>query len=164
MAMGMYGSFRLARPDQIQGLIADPDQLDEFVGETIVQDDEVTREPDTLDVGRWWHGLHYLLTGTAWEGAPPLDFIARGGRLLDGEGTVRVFTTDQVREISHALEPITVDVLSARFDPVQMTRLKIYPHAWQSDALAELRVYFESLKRLLRRAAAEGLGLVVQVA
>src|SRR5262245_51191373 len=26
-----------------------------------------------------WHGIHYLLTGTAWEGVLPLDFLVRGG-------------------------------------------------------------------------------------
>src|SRR5829696_7547426 len=30
-----------------------------------------------------WHGLHFLLTGTAWEGEPPLNFLLAGGREID---------------------------------------------------------------------------------
>jgi hypothetical protein len=43
-------------------------------------DDEDIEDPHAdLDVDKAWHGIHYLLTGTAWEGDPPLDFIVKGG-------------------------------------------------------------------------------------
>lgn len=32
-----------------------------------------------------WHGIHYLLTGTAWEGDPPLNFLVTGGREVGTE-------------------------------------------------------------------------------
>src|SRR3990167_6610036 len=38
--------------------------------------DEVT----TWDMDKAWHGAHFVLTETAWEGKPPLDFLVRGGR------------------------------------------------------------------------------------
>ncbi len=31
------------------------------------------------DFEKSWGGLHYLLTGTAWEGEPPLNFLMGGG-------------------------------------------------------------------------------------
>src|SRR5688500_6275073 len=34
----------------------------------------------TTDLDKAWHGIHYLLTGTAWEGAEPLNFLVAGGR------------------------------------------------------------------------------------
>ena len=37
------------------------------------------------DFEKSWHGIHYLLTGTAWEGDPPLNFLLAGGRELDIE-------------------------------------------------------------------------------
>src|SRR5688500_4635495 len=37
------------------------------------------------DADKAWHGLHYLLTKTAWGGEPPLDFIALGGTPVGDE-------------------------------------------------------------------------------
>jgi hypothetical protein len=54
-----------------------------------------------------WHGLHYLLTGTAWETDGPAAFIVAGGREIEGSnggyGAARLFTPDQTRQIETAL-------------------------------------------------------------
>jgi len=59
------------------------------------------------------HGIHFLLTGTAWEGDFPLAFIVRGGREVGdvGYGPARIFTSDEVQAIANALRPITREVL-----------------------------------------------------
>src|SRR5512147_1898048 len=33
-------------------------------------------EGATTDIDKAWHGIHYLLTKTAWGGDPPLNFLA----------------------------------------------------------------------------------------
>ena len=53
--------------------------------------DELLNRPDaggrTCSLEKAWHGLHYLLTGDAWGGGPPLNFIVMGGDEIDGVDT-----------------------------------------------------------------------------
>lgn len=80
-----------------------------------------------------WHGLHYLLTKTAWEGEPPLDFLINGGHDIDEAN--RAFEAAQVAAIDAALRPIDTAWLRSRFDPADMDRLDMYPFsAWSSAA------------------------------
>src|SRR4051812_40770621 len=60
-----------------------------------------------LDIDKAWHAIHFLLTGTAWEGEPPLDFLAIGGTEIGedlGYGPARGLVSSQVRELATALE------------------------------------------------------------
>src|SRR5574339_1168659 len=42
-------------------------------------------EPEThLDLDKAWQPLHFLLTGTAWEGEEPACYLVRGGEELAG--------------------------------------------------------------------------------
>jgi Domain of unknown function (DUF1877) len=56
-------------------------------------------EGHEADLDKAWHGIHYLLTGTAWEGEPPLDFLVRGGRTVGtievGYSPARVLTAEE---------------------------------------------------------------------
>jgi hypothetical protein len=78
---------------------------------------------DELDVDKAWQGLHFLFTGDAWSGEPPLDFIGSGGTEVGeadvGYGPARAFTSAEVREISAALDDITRDELAPRFEPAR---------------------------------------------
>ena len=53
------------------------------------------------DLDKAWHGIHYLLTGTAWAGAEPLNFIVCGGTEVGdidvGYGPARVFSSNDVK-------------------------------------------------------------------
>lgn len=35
----------------------------------------------STDLDKAWHGIHYLLTETAWEGNEPLNFLVQGGNV-----------------------------------------------------------------------------------
>src|SRR5215211_6398120 len=35
---------------------------------------EIPRPVEEIDLDKSWHGIHYLLTKTDWEGEPPLNF------------------------------------------------------------------------------------------
>ena len=122
------------------------------------------------DADKAWHGLHYLLTKTAWGGEPPLDFIAVGGTPVGDEdvgyGPARVFTSAQVRQIHAALAPIDAAWLRARFDPEEMKRLDIYPDIWDRDAdeddtLGYCLENYVALKAFIADATQRGVGLVV---
>jgi hypothetical protein len=121
------------------------------------------------DADKAWHGLHYLLTKTAWGGEPPLDFIAVGGTTVGDEevglGPARVFTSEQARAIHAALAPIDAAWLRARFDPADMKRLDIYPDIWdrddEDDALGYCIENFEALKAFIADAVQRRVGLVL---
>lgn len=116
------------------------------------------------DLGSAWHGIHYLLTRSDWEGEPPLDFIARGGG--DAGDDARTFNAGQVRAIDAALQPIDAQVLTQRFDPADMERLEIYPGIWSdpaNEALEYCLENFAQMKDVIRHAAQQGLGVVISI-
>ena len=127
---------------------------------------------DELDVDKAWHGLHFLFTGDAWSGEPPLDFIVSGGTEAGDEdvgyGPARAFTSAEVRAISAALDNITRDELATRFDPARMTDLAIYPEIWNrdqgdDDMLEYLLEYFDLLKEFVSRGVESSRGMLVYI-
>lgn len=122
-----------------------------------------------LDLDKAWHGLHYLLTGTAWEGEEPLNFLVKGGAEVGedmGYGLARALRSQQVQSLNIALQPIDEDFLRSRFNPSEMLRLGIYPEIWdrdpeKDDSLGYLLSAFEELKTFVEEAAADDLGLLV---
>jgi hypothetical protein len=78
--MSMIAMFRLARGEEIERLLASPEAIEEFLEEDPDSEEEGEDPGGSLDIDKAWHGLHFLLTGTAWEGTSPLDFIVAGAR------------------------------------------------------------------------------------
>ena len=124
------------------------------------------------DVDKAWHGIHYLLTGTAWKGKPPLNFLVCGGRAVGkidvGYGPARVLTAEETRKTCEALRTVTDTDLRARFDPTDMMAKQIYPEIWDrsaedDDPLGYLIDNIQTLRRFLDQAMARRLGLVVHL-
>ena len=163
--MSMIGYFLLASDDAIDRAIADPESAHQL---TDVEDSD-----DLVDVDKAWHCLHFLFTGTAWEGEWPLNFIVGGGTEIGddiGYGPARAFRSTQVTEIAGALRDLTVTALQARFDGKRMDDLQIYPSspgAWaglEPLAGSELGYFmgaFENVKALVTKGAERHLGLLV---
>ncbi len=139
-------------------------------------------EVPTLDLEEWegrsqdlekaWQGIHYLLTMTAWEGDPPLNFLLKGGRevpvLVVGYGAARIITSQEARTIHNALSEITFDHLQSRFNPSDMMSKEIYPEIWDrdptdDDTLGYLLEYFKLLKRFVADAVGNQLGFVITI-
>jgi hypothetical protein len=129
-----------------------------------------TAAGEELDVDKAWHGIHFLLTGTAWAGDPPLDFIVQGGREIGnidvGYGPARAFSSSDVRDLAEALVPIEPEVLRDRFDPEQMMAQGVYPEIWDrdpadDDTLGYLLEYFGDLRAFVRRRAERGDGMLI---
>jgi len=162
--MSMIGNFRLARPDDIERLLGDPERITDFLYNEEVAADRL------LDIDKAWHGLHFLLTGTAWEGTPPWNFIVSGGHPIGqvdvGYGPARAFSNAELQAIAAALAPLPIDELRSRFDPKKMQELEIYPSIWdrppaQDDTLGYLIERYQALKAFVAQGAAEGFGLIV---
>ena len=133
-------------------------------------DARTTRSRPALELDAGWQPLHYLITGTAWEGDEPLAFLAKGGtELVDDEGgfsSVRLLDPAQVRAWSDALAPITHDILAARFDPEQMVEAGIFARSRPTERDAGLQAKdvlgsFDALRQFVSEAAARDDGLVV---
>lgn len=124
-----------------------------------------------LDLDKSWHALHYLLTGTAWEGEEPLDFIVKGGIEVGedtGYGPARALTSAQVQALNTALQPIDEELLRSRFNPAEMMRLEIYPSIWdrdpaEEDSLGYVLSAFDELKTFVAEAAEDDLGLLIHI-
>lgn len=124
------------------------------------------------DLDKAWHGIHYLLTGTAWEGAEPLNFILCGGAEVGdvdvGYGPARVFQSEDVKNIATALSGLDDGALRERFNPDEMMSLEIYPEIWDrapedDDTLGYCIEYVADLRRFLTDAASNSMGIALYI-
>lgn len=132
--------------------------------------DLASGEVDEADLDKAWHGVHFLLTGRASGGSPPLDFLLEGGREAGeedfGYGPARVFRAVEVHAIHAALRNLTDADLSGRFNPAVMTELDIYPSVWDRESefdenFSFLLEAFLELQRFIREAAERNVGVVI---
>ena len=122
------------------------------------------------DLDKAWHGIHYLLTRTAWEGEEPLSFLVRGGSEVGdidvGYGPARALTSKKVHSVNAALQPIDEAFLKSRFNPSEMMTLGIYPEIWdrdpvEDDSFGYCVEYFDALKSFVEQADESNMGLIV---
>jgi hypothetical protein len=128
-------------------------------------------EGDMGDIDKAWHGIHFLLTGSADESArPPLNFLMTGGTEVGeedvGYGPPRVYTAAETRDIAKALATVSDDELRRRYDPDAMMRAEIYPEIWDrdpasDDPLGYLMEYMGVLRNMLATVTSNGHGLMV---
>ena len=89
-------------------------------------------DPDSqVDLDKAWLPLHFLFTGTAWEGEEPACYLVRGGEELVeddelGYSSIRALTPDQITRFAEFLSALSHDTLKQRFDRERMVKLKIY--------------------------------------
>jgi hypothetical protein len=127
-------------------------------------------EGEDTDVDKAWHGIHYLLTGTAWEGEPPLNFLLLGGRELPdievGYGPARILTSAETRGAHEAIASVTDEWLRSRFNPADMMSQEIYPEIWnrdpaEDDTLEYCIEMFQVLRTYLANIAGKNLGTII---
>ncbi len=121
----------------------------------------------TGDLEKSWHGLHYLLTGTAEGGEPPLNFLMGGGRELeleDGEPPLLTHSSADTRGIADALIRLTDEEVRRRVNPAEMKQLEIYPGIWdQPENVDYLLEDFRRLRETVSAIGNRGLGLLVSI-
>ncbi|WP_163990626.1 YfbM family protein [Pyxidicoccus caerfyrddinensis] len=170
--MEMLCTLRSATEAQRNALLQAPQSLEAFLDDEEDFGDSKGAAFVELDIGEAWHGLQYLLTGTPWEGAAPLDFLVRGGEdvgdIPSDEGTARIFTPAQVKALAQALAKAPESTLRRRYDPVEMQAQDIYPGTWDEpeedvDPLEELISYFEELQKFVATVAKREDALLVHI-
>ena len=113
----------------------------------------------TISLDKDWHGIHYLLTGTAWDVKGDAGQAILGGEEFGedmGYGPAHVLTAAQVKAIAAALAKTSPESLAARHDADAMMKLDIYPTVWNQEgprALASLLRSYGELVAFYRRAA-----------
>jgi hypothetical protein len=123
------------------------------------------------DLEKTWHGLHFLFTGTAWEGSEPACYLIRGGEALGdadelGYSVLQAVRPAETRAFSAFLASLTRQDLERRFDAGRMMTLEIYPETWarkSSDRHSELGCLldsFDDLQTFVGDTARAGDGLV----
>ena len=121
----------------------------------------------SVSLEKAWHGLHFLLTGSAWEGLWPLGFLLQGGETSgDDDNEERLLNPAAVRQVDAALSEISDEQLWSRFDPEMMEKEGVYPSIWnepEADLRQEYLLYFQELKSLVHEAALGNMALIVMI-
>jgi hypothetical protein len=119
-----------------------------------------------LSLEKYWHALHYLLTGKTEGAPPPLGNAILGGEEIGEErdyGRIRFLTPQQVRKVSEALASISRKDLAGRFNVQRMKASNvIYPCRNQEELNFALD-YFEQLVNYYSDAASRGNAVLLYV-
>lgn len=157
--MSMVGNFRRLGETDLQRLLKAPDLIAGYLYE---KPPEEFGPFTDLDIDKAWHGIHYLLTGSACEGDFPLGFIVQGGAVIGevdvGYGPARGFSAKEVGAIAKALAGLDADAMRARFNPQAMMAAEVYPRIWdrppaEDDTLGYLTEYYKQLRDFIAGAA-----------
>jgi len=123
---------------------------------------------EEIDVDKAWHGIHFLLTGSAWGGTGPEAFVVAGGTEIGavdvGYGPARAFWSDEVKAIADRLRGIDEAQLRLACDRDRLAENEIYPDIWgeaTESCCGYLLRHFAVLKRFVCDAAERGKGLIV---
>jgi predicted S18 family serine protease len=114
--------------------------------------------------------LHFALTGTAWEGTSPLNFLASGGVPVGDEdvgyGPARVLDPAGVSALNAALATFSMTDFERNFDPASLSKAEIYPQIWDEpldDLKEEYGSYLNEMKAHVQRAAGAGQAMLVAI-
>lgn len=158
--MGMICSIFALDEKELSRINNDSDALMEFF----------EKADDQIDLDKAWHAIHFLLTGSAWQGDFPLNFILSGGRVLQtsDEESERYFSPAEVSSINQALSHVTNEDLLNRYDAKKMTEADLYPSIWarpneQEANRSYIAENFTSLKEFLIAQASRGKGMIVSI-
>jgi hypothetical protein len=122
-------------------------------------------DQEPFDLGTAWHGIHFLLNGSAWGGTAPLFDAVLGGTPLGDPSTyepIRFVSPAEVVAVVAALP--TPQELVPRFTHKALRKAEVYPEsAWAaSDALTSfLLPAYERLLGLFTVAAAAGQAILI---
>ncbi|MEU7904355.1 YfbM family protein [Actinoplanes sp. NPDC049118] len=155
--------------EEFRLLLADPATADTLLYGDLDDDEAEMPEPE-LDLEKSWHGVHYLLTGTAWATDDGAGAAILGGDEVGedgGYGPARILGPERVRAVAASLDALNVETLRARFDPDAMAVADIYPLGWADiadDFDRCLAPYFIQLRDFYRSAASNGQAVLLAIA
>lgn len=126
---------------------------------------------DIYDAAQYWHILHFLFTGSAWEGNQPEAFLVTGGTAVGrdlGYGSPRLFTPEELQAIASFLESLTFEQFSSGYNPAKIQASEIYwqPGSTPTEIAADLETLWMvvgEIRDLMFNAARLGNGILVEI-
>ncbi len=122
--MGMVIYLRRAGDADIDRLVADPSVFETFMF------DEGVENLDLVDFDMAWHGVHWLLTGSADDVGHPLGIIIAAlpelGADENGEGGIGLIAPPLMKAFADALDKLDDATLARRFDARAMAKADVY--------------------------------------
>src|SRR6478609_4045727 len=159
--MRMICELFIVSSETARQLVADPSGIHDVL-------ESLEGSESVLSLEKSWHGLHFVLTGSAWEGKPPLNFLAGGGVPVGDEdvgyGPARVLSPEGVTAFNAALGAFSEADFDRNFNPEALSSAEIYPQIWDEpleDLKQEYGSYLQEMKAHVRRAAETGQALLV---
>ena len=156
--MSMIAGLAPITPAQLEAVQADPDAATAFC-----HPQDAAQRARNIDLDKAWHGIHFLLTGKAWDkGGQAQGLAILGGQDIgpdQGYGPARFVTPPQVADVAAALATLDDAELARRYDVQAMEQQQIYPGMWERDGdegLEYLQHYFKHLQRFYADAAGRG--------
>jgi hypothetical protein len=154
--------------DELRAVWNDPGTAGALLFGDLDDDDAEMPDPE-LDLGKSWHAVHYLLTGSAWglgDGAAGAAIL--GGTEIGedgGYGPARLLGRDAVRAVATELDALDVETLRTRYDADAMATAEIYPIGWANDGAEfdNLVVHFVELRQFYRTAADNGQAVLLAI-
>jgi hypothetical protein len=165
--MSMIGYFVALDQATLNEVKRAPDLLENylFVG------DGNDQPPPRVSIDKAWHGIHYLLTGTAYGGTGPLSWAVFGGEAIGedlGYGPARLLAPEPLAAVAAALKEIDVESFRSRYSPEAMEAAQVYPDdIWVregDEALDYLVSYYQLMVDFYAGAASRGDGAVLFLA
>jgi hypothetical protein len=123
--MGMVGCLAAIDTKTIQQLQADPEQMDEFLN----PDDGDGELPNSCDLDKAWHCIHFMLCGDPLPSKSVLSLAILGGTEIGddvGYGPARILQPEQVRDVAVALSQIDSAAFKVRYEPERMQKADVY--------------------------------------
>ncbi len=120
---------------------------------------------ESIDLDKAWHGLHFLLSGSA-DATPGAEgFILNGEPVGDAsDAEIYAHTAESVAAFNKVLERTEPKDLLDRYDADRMRVSNVYPDlAWDQQDFDYLLEYFKVLRSFVQRHASAGHELVVVI-
>ena len=155
--MGMVGNFIALEQADLDALYDEPTAI-----EAILQNEQ----DRIFDIGKAWHGIHFMLTGQSFGGEGPLARVVFGeapiGEAEIGYGPALGSSIETVQQIASALAELSPFTFRKRHTLAELEEAEIYPACWDEGprALDELEAGFITLKQFYSEAAAQKLAVI----
>jgi uncharacterized protein DUF1877 len=117
----------------------------------------------SISTDKAWHGIHYLLCGSAEPGRAILSQAIMGGAEIGdddhGYGPARYFAPDTVNQIAREMNSASLEAeMKSRFDSAAMVKARIYPMPgnWDPREFDWLMTEFRRLRDFFTDASGKG--------
>ncbi len=128
----------------------DPDAEEDEVGRGRTAKYSVDPEDQGISMGKTWHLLHYLITGTEERGELPLALAIMIGHPVEGLGGEFCWLTpEEVKDVALALDTLSKEELRKRSNRDSMSKVDIYrcPPGLDEEGFRDVMKDFKTLKK-----------------